>query len=174
MRDRIAQVLPELETAASGYASVLAMYAFALEYRRAEKIARRALVLDPRRSGAIGAKPWPRLGPKTSSVQNLLPQQNRMLWSVSQPGASYVGRAVCSIHRRFRQSQRRQSCRPAQTPMTSAGTRLCTKTTVPVNSTVSSRSLSSARALAPNRMTSIAMMARKRSGARGVRFISST
>jgi tetratricopeptide (TPR) repeat protein len=57
MRDRIAQVLPELETEAPGYASVLAMYAFALEengqYRRAEKIARRALVLDPRHPGAI-------------------------------------------------------------------------------------------------------------------------
>jgi hypothetical protein len=42
MRDRIAQVLPELETEVPGYASVLAMYAFALEengrYRRAEKI----------------------------------------------------------------------------------------------------------------------------------------
>jgi tetratricopeptide (TPR) repeat protein len=57
MRDRIAKVLPELETEAPGYASVLAMYAFALEengqYRRAEKIARRALVLDPRHPGAI-------------------------------------------------------------------------------------------------------------------------
>jgi hypothetical protein len=40
-----------------GFASVLAMYAFALEengeYRRAEKIARRALTLDPRHAGAI-------------------------------------------------------------------------------------------------------------------------
>ena len=40
-----------------GYASVLAMYAFALEengeYHRAEKIARRALALDPRHAGAI-------------------------------------------------------------------------------------------------------------------------
>ena len=57
MRDRIAQVLPEWEAAAPGYASVLAMYAFGLEengqYRRAEKIARRALALDPRHPGAI-------------------------------------------------------------------------------------------------------------------------
>jgi hypothetical protein len=57
MRDRIAQVLPEWKTAAPGYASVLAMYAFALEengqYRRAEKIARRALAIDPRHPGAI-------------------------------------------------------------------------------------------------------------------------
>ena len=57
MRDRIAQVLPEWETGVPGYASVLAMYAFGLEengqYRRAEKIARRALALDPRHPGAI-------------------------------------------------------------------------------------------------------------------------
>ena len=57
MRDRIAQVLPEWEAVVPGYASVLAMYAFALEengqYRRAEKIARRALALDPRHPGAI-------------------------------------------------------------------------------------------------------------------------
>ena len=57
MRDRIARVLPKWESAVPGYASVLAMYAFALEengqYRRAEKIARRALVLDPRHPGAI-------------------------------------------------------------------------------------------------------------------------
>ena len=57
MRDRIAQVLPEWEAAVPGYASVLAMYAFALEengqYRRAEKMARRALALDPRHPGAI-------------------------------------------------------------------------------------------------------------------------
>ena len=57
MRDRIAQVLPEWEPAMPGYASVLAMYAFALEengqYRRAEKTARRALALDPRHAGAI-------------------------------------------------------------------------------------------------------------------------
>lgn len=57
MRDRIAQVLPEWDAAMPGYASVLAMYAFALEengqYRRAEKMARRALGLDPRHAGAI-------------------------------------------------------------------------------------------------------------------------
>jgi len=59
LRDRIAQVLPEWDPAAPGYASVLAMYAFGLEengqYRRAEKIARRALSLDPRHPGAIHA-----------------------------------------------------------------------------------------------------------------------
>jgi tetratricopeptide (TPR) repeat protein len=57
MRVRLARVLPKWESAVPGYASVLAMYAFALEengqYRRAEKIARRALVLDPRHPGAI-------------------------------------------------------------------------------------------------------------------------
>src|SRR5262249_40726264 len=57
LRDRIAQVLPEWEPAMPGYASVLAMYAFGLEengqYRRAEKMARRALALDPRHAGAI-------------------------------------------------------------------------------------------------------------------------
>ena len=57
LRDRIARVLPEWETTAPGYASVLAMYAFGLEengqYRRAERLARRALALDPRHAGAI-------------------------------------------------------------------------------------------------------------------------
>jgi hypothetical protein len=57
MRDRIAQVLPEWDAAMPGYASVLAMYAFALEengqYRRAEKMARRSLALDARHAGAI-------------------------------------------------------------------------------------------------------------------------
>jgi tetratricopeptide (TPR) repeat protein len=57
LRDRVAQVLPEWEAATPGYASVLAMYAFGLEenghYRRAEKIARRALAIDPRHPGAI-------------------------------------------------------------------------------------------------------------------------
>jgi tetratricopeptide (TPR) repeat protein len=57
LRDRIAQVLPEWEPAMPGYASILAMYAFGLEengqYRRAEKLARRALTLDPRHPGAI-------------------------------------------------------------------------------------------------------------------------
>jgi tetratricopeptide (TPR) repeat protein len=57
MRDRIAKVLPHWTAEMPGYASVLAMYAFALEenghYRRAEKIARRALALDPGHPGAI-------------------------------------------------------------------------------------------------------------------------
>jgi tetratricopeptide (TPR) repeat protein len=57
MRDRIAQVLPEWNAANPGYASLLAMYAFALEengqYRHAERTARRALALDPRLGGAI-------------------------------------------------------------------------------------------------------------------------
>ena len=57
MRDRIAKVLPYWTAEMPGYASVLAMYAFALEengqYRRAEKIARRALALDPGHPGAI-------------------------------------------------------------------------------------------------------------------------
>ena len=57
MRDRIAKVLPHWTAGMPGYASVLAMYAFALEesgqYRRAEKIARRALALDPGHAGAI-------------------------------------------------------------------------------------------------------------------------
>jgi tetratricopeptide (TPR) repeat protein len=57
MRDRIAQVLPEWHSGAPGFASVLAMYAFALEengqYRRAEKTARRALTIDPGHPGAI-------------------------------------------------------------------------------------------------------------------------
>ena len=57
MRDRIAKVLPHWTADMQGYASVLAMYAFALEengqYRRAEKNARRALTLDPGHPGAI-------------------------------------------------------------------------------------------------------------------------
>jgi tetratricopeptide (TPR) repeat protein len=57
MRDRIAQLLPEWGAAMPGYPSVLAMYAFALEengqYHRAEKVARRALTLDPEHPGAI-------------------------------------------------------------------------------------------------------------------------
>src|SRR6188508_2006063 len=57
LRDRIAQVLPAWDAAAPGYASVLAMYAFGLEengeYDRAEKMARRALALDPRLPAAI-------------------------------------------------------------------------------------------------------------------------
>jgi tetratricopeptide (TPR) repeat protein len=59
MRDRVAQVLPQWTAEVPGYASVLAMYAFALEengqYRRAEKIARRALTLDPGHPGAVHA-----------------------------------------------------------------------------------------------------------------------
>jgi len=57
MRDRIAQVIPEWHSEMPGFASVLAMYAFALEengqYRRAEKMARRALAIDPRHLGAV-------------------------------------------------------------------------------------------------------------------------
>ena len=57
LRDRVAQVLPEWKPAMPGYASVLAMYAFGLEengqYRRAEKLARRALTYDARHPGAI-------------------------------------------------------------------------------------------------------------------------
>ena len=57
LRDRIAQVLPEWEATAPGYASVLAMYAFGLEengqYGLAETMARRALDLEPMHPGAI-------------------------------------------------------------------------------------------------------------------------
>jgi tetratricopeptide (TPR) repeat protein len=57
MRDRIAKVLRRWTDAVPGYASVLAMYAFALQengqYRRAEKIAWRALALDQGHPGAI-------------------------------------------------------------------------------------------------------------------------
>jgi hypothetical protein len=57
LRDRIAQVLPAWDALAPGYASVLAMYAFGLEengqYDRAERIARRALALDPGLPAAI-------------------------------------------------------------------------------------------------------------------------
>jgi tetratricopeptide (TPR) repeat protein len=57
MRDRIAKVLPHWTAKMPGYPSVLAMYAFVLEengqYRRAEKVARRALALDPGHPGAI-------------------------------------------------------------------------------------------------------------------------
>jgi hypothetical protein len=57
LRDRVAQVMPAWGDAVAGYASVLAMYAFGLEengqYRRAEKIARRALALEPTHPGAI-------------------------------------------------------------------------------------------------------------------------
>ena len=57
MRDRIARALPHWTAELPGYASVLAMYAFALEengqYRRAERIAQQALMLDPGHPGAI-------------------------------------------------------------------------------------------------------------------------
>ena len=57
MRDRIAKALPQWSAEVPGYASVLAMYAFALEengeYDRAEKMARRALAFDPGHPGAI-------------------------------------------------------------------------------------------------------------------------
>jgi hypothetical protein len=57
LRDHVAQVLPEWKAATPGYASVLAMYAFGLEengqYRRAEKLARRALAIDPQHPGAF-------------------------------------------------------------------------------------------------------------------------
>jgi hypothetical protein len=59
LRDRLAQALPAWNAAMPGYASVLAMYAFGLEengqYRQAEKLARRALAIDPRHPGAIHA-----------------------------------------------------------------------------------------------------------------------
>src|SRR6185436_18691005 len=57
LRDRVARILPAWEATAPHYASILAMYAFGLEesgqYRRAEKMARRALAIDPRHPGAI-------------------------------------------------------------------------------------------------------------------------
>jgi tetratricopeptide (TPR) repeat protein len=57
LRDRVARILPEWDAVAPHYASVLAMYALGLEengrYRRAEKMARRALAIDPGHPGAI-------------------------------------------------------------------------------------------------------------------------
>ena len=57
LRDRLARVLSSWDATIPGYASVLAMYAFGLEengeYRRAEKMARRVLDIDPRHPGAI-------------------------------------------------------------------------------------------------------------------------
>jgi hypothetical protein len=57
LRDRIAQVLPEWDATAPGYASVLVMYAFGLEengqYGLAETMARRALDLEPMHPGAV-------------------------------------------------------------------------------------------------------------------------
>lgn len=59
LRDRVAQVLPEWHREMPGYASVLAMHAFGLEengqYRRAEKMARRALEVDPRHPAPMHA-----------------------------------------------------------------------------------------------------------------------
>jgi hypothetical protein len=59
LRDRVAQVLPDWHREMPGYASMLAMHAFGLEengqYRRAEKMARRALEVDPRHPAAIHA-----------------------------------------------------------------------------------------------------------------------
>jgi tetratricopeptide (TPR) repeat protein len=57
LRDRVARVLPEWPATAPHAASVLAMAAFGLEengqYWKAEKMARRALAIDPRHPGAI-------------------------------------------------------------------------------------------------------------------------
>ena len=57
MRDRMARALPHWTAEMPGYASVLVMYAFALEengqYRRAERITQQALTLDPGHPGAI-------------------------------------------------------------------------------------------------------------------------
>jgi hypothetical protein len=57
LRDRIARVVRKWEFGMFGYASLLSMYAFGLEengqYRRAEKLARRALAIDPSHPGAM-------------------------------------------------------------------------------------------------------------------------
>jgi hypothetical protein len=57
MRERFARVLRKWDAAIAGYASLLAMLAFALEesgqYRRAEKVARRSLSLEPQNPYAI-------------------------------------------------------------------------------------------------------------------------
>jgi hypothetical protein len=57
MLNRMEQVLPEWRDGMSGLASVIAMHAFALEengqLRRAERLARRALMLDPGHPGAV-------------------------------------------------------------------------------------------------------------------------
>jgi len=57
MRNRLARALPHWKPAMPGYEGVLAMYAFALEesgqYRRAEKMARRALALNSKHPYAI-------------------------------------------------------------------------------------------------------------------------
>ena len=59
LRDRVGRALRDWDASMPGYPSVLAMYAFGLEengqYRRAERLARRALALDPGHPGAIHA-----------------------------------------------------------------------------------------------------------------------
>ena len=59
LRDRVARVLHYWDGAMQGYAAVLAMYAFGLEengaYRRAERLARRALASEPGLAPAIHA-----------------------------------------------------------------------------------------------------------------------
>src|SRR5215831_19005011 len=56
------------------------------------------------------------------------------------------------------------------TPITRAGTWLCRKSTCPVNSVVSARSLSSAQPLAAKRMNSIPMLARRQISPRFARL----
>ena len=57
LRDRVARALRHWTSATQGYAAVLAMYAFGLEengdYRHAERLARRALALEPGLAPAI-------------------------------------------------------------------------------------------------------------------------
>src|SRR5262249_50852608 len=57
LRDRPARVVRHWNDSMPGFASVLAFYSVGLEengrYRRAEKLARRALALDPRHPGAV-------------------------------------------------------------------------------------------------------------------------
>ena len=104
MRDRIAQVLPEWDAAMPGYASVLAMYAFALEengqYRRAEKMARRALALDPRHAGAIHV------------VAHVMEMQGRAREGSGIPYGDPVG--MGRRHRIFRASRMASRAAPAR------------------------------------------------------------